>query len=84
MIGEYSGASNNPEIVTPQSLLQQIISSGNDELIDVMVQLGRQVIGAIEDKELAVSIGDDAIANSAARGNRRYYKQTGRPLITVG
>lgn len=84
MIGEYSGASNNPEIVAPQSLLQQIISSGNDELIDVMVQLGRQVIGAIEDKELAVSIGDDAIANSAARGNRRYYKQTGRPLITVG
>ena len=84
MIGEYSGASNNPEIVSPQSLLQQIISSGNDELIDVMVQLGRQVIGAIEDKELAVSIGDDAIANSAARGNRRYYKQTGRPLITVG
>ena len=84
MIGEYSGASNNPEIVAPQNLLQQIISSGNDELIDVMVQLGRQVIGAIEDKELAVSIGDDAIANSAARGNRRYYKQTGRPLITVG
>jgi hypothetical protein len=35
MLGEYSGARTNPEIATPQKLLEQIMTNKNDELIDV-------------------------------------------------
>lgn len=83
LIGEYAGASNNPEIVTPTNLLREIVAEGNSELASVYVQVGRQIISAIENKELQVSISDDAIANSAARGNRAYYKRTGKQLIGV-
>lgn len=35
VLGEYAGANSNPEIATPQSLLEEIINRGNDDLIDV-------------------------------------------------
>ena len=69
MLGEYSGASSNPEIAAPQKLLTEIINQGNDQLIDVFVQVGRQMIQAIEKQEMTVQIGDDVIAKSAHRGN---------------
>lgn len=81
MVGEYAGAMANPEIVTPQNLLRDIIDEGNTELANVYIQIGRQIISAIENKDLEVSIGDDAIAKSAARGNQAYYMRTGQQLI---
>ena len=81
MMGEYAGASNNPEIATPQKLLTEIIKSGNDELIDVIVQMCRQMISAIENQDMSVSIGDDVIARSANRGNQQYKNRTGKPLF---
>lgn len=41
MVGEYAGANNNPEIVAPKSMLEQIFNSSNSELVDVMLQLGQ-------------------------------------------
>jgi len=81
MMGEYPGAGNNPEIVTPQNLLKEIISAGNTELANVYIQVGRQIISAIEGVDLEVNIGDDTIAKSAARGNKAYYLRTGQQLI---
>ena len=81
MLGEYSGASSNPEIAAPQKLLTEIINQGNDQLIDVFVQVGRQMIQAIEKQEMTVQIGDDVIAKSAHRGNQQYKNRTGKPLF---
>ena len=81
MIGEYSGASHNPEIVAPQSVMRETIDAANAELASVYAQIGRQIIQAIEQKELEVSIGDTTIAKSAARGNRQYQLATGVSLF---
>ena len=81
MMGEYAGASNNPEIATPQKLLTQIINQGNNELADIMIQLTRQLISAIEKVDMEVKIGDDVIAKSANRGNQQYKNRTGKPLF---
>ena len=81
MMGEYAGASNNPEIATPQKLLTQIINQGNNELADIMIQLTRQLISAIEKLDMEVKIGDDVIAKSANRGNQQYKNRTGKPLF---
>ena len=81
MVGEYAGASNNPEIVTPQKLLQEIISANNDNIVNALIQQTRQLLGALEGIDFSVSIGDDVIAQSAQRGNKAYQRRTGKPLF---
>lgn len=81
MMGEYAGAYNNPEIVTPQSLLQEIIYASNSNIVDALIQQTRQLLVGLEQMNMEVCIGDDVIAQSAQRGNQAYKRRTGRPLI---
>lgn len=81
MVGEYAGASNNPEIVTPQSILKETIDASNGEVVSALYQMAQLVIAAINDVDINVSIGDDVIAQSAKRGNDDYRNRTGKPLL---
>lgn len=83
LAGEYPGAKNNPEVISPQSLMLETIQKANGDLVGAFASMTRQVIAAIEDKDLAVSIGDEAIARSAQRGNTAYRARTGKALLTV-
>lgn len=83
MMGEYAGVNSNPEIVTPQNLLQDMLESNNAKLVGSFAQMTQQVIAAIESVDMEVSIGDETIARSAAKGNNNYKAMTGRSLITV-
>ena len=57
------------------------LSKNNELLIDGFAQMTRQVISAINNVDMNVTIGDDIIAKSAARGNSNYQRMTGKPLI---
>lgn len=81
MVGEYAGADNNPEIVTPQSILKETIDASNGEVVSALYQMAQLVIAAINDVDMNVSIGDDVIAQSAKRGNDDYRNRTGKPLF---
>lgn len=81
LMGEYPGANNNPEIVAPQSILKETVISANGELANVFIQMSRQIVNAIENKEMDVRIGDDAIARSAARGNQNFRLATGKNIF---
>lgn len=81
LIGEYPGASRNPEIVTPQNLLTEIINKGNSDMVGALYQMCQQVITAINSLDMSVSIGDETIAQSAQRGNQAYKRRTGQPLF---
>lgn len=83
IMGEYSGAQSNPEIATPQKLMYDTMLSANGELVSSFAQMTRQVIAAIENKDMSVSIGDEQVARSAQRGNKAHYQRTGKALITV-
>lgn len=83
MVGEYAGAKSNPEIITPEDKMRQVFNEGNSALANIYVQVGRQIISAIENQNLSVQIGDEQIARSAGRGNRDYYNRTGSQLLTV-
>ena len=80
-LGEYPGARSNPEIAAPSSMLRDIVDNSNGELASVFAQVGRQIIAAIDQKDLEVSIGDTTIAKAAARGNRSWQLQTGNSLF---
>ena len=81
MVGEYAGADNNPEIITPQSILKETIDASNGEVVSALYQMAQLVIAAINDVDMNVSIGDDVIAQSAKRGNDDYRNRTGKPLL---
>lgn len=83
VMGEYPGARQNPEIATPQSLMYETIQRANGDLVSAFATMTRQVIAAIEDKDLTVSIGDEQIARSAQRGNTAYKSRTGKALLTI-
>ena len=82
-LGEYAGAKSNPEIATPQSLMYETVQRANGDLVTAFATMTRQVIAAIEDKDLNVSIGDEQIARSAQRGNTAYYNRTGKALLSI-
>lgn len=81
MMGEYPGASNNPEIVTPSNLLREIVAEGNGEMVNAFYQIAKEIITAIDNVDMDVRIGDDVIAHSAKRGNDGYKRRTGKPLF---
>ena len=81
MVGEYAGADNNPEIVTPQHILKETIDASNGEVVSALYQMAQLVIAAINDVDMNVFIGDDVIAQSAKRGNDAYRNRTGKPLF---
>ena len=83
MMGEYQNAGRNPEIVTPQNLLQDMLDTNNGKLVGAFAQMTSQIISAINNVDMEVKIGDDTIARSAARGNNSYKSMTGRSLISV-
>lgn len=83
VMGEYAGARQNPEIATPQSLMYETIQKANGDLVSAFATMTRQVIAAIENKDLEVKIGDEQIARSAQRGNSAYYSRTGKALLTI-
>ncbi len=61
--------------------LETAFRNGNSDIISTLIQTTQQLIQAIEDKDTSIAIGDDAIANAAARGNRNYKRRTGKALI---
>lgn len=81
MMGEYPGASSNPEIAAPQSVLQQVIANSNNNVVDALIQQTKQLLVALEGMNMSVSIGDEVIAQSAQRGNASYRRRTGKPLF---
>lgn len=82
MVGEYAGAKSNPEIVTPENIMAEVFSSQLEDLIPILTQQFTRVVSAIDNKDLDVRLGDDAIAASAQRGNKNYYRRTGQPLFS--
>lgn len=81
MMGEYAGASGNPEIVTPQNILRETFNESNVALVEALYQMCTQIVDAINNQELGVQIGDEVIASAAARGNNAYKQRTGAPLF---
>lgn len=67
--------------IDSQNKLETAFRNGNSDIISTLIQTTQQLIQAIEDKDTSIAIGDDAIANAAARGNRNYKRRTGKALF---
>ena len=67
--------------VERENKLEMALQNSNADVISTLVQITQQLISTIEDIDNSVTIGDDVIANAAARGNKNYKRRTGKPLF---
>ena len=81
MMGEYAGASRNPEIVTPQSILKETISSSNNDLIDAMLNATARLIKAISDSSVVIQGDSKGMFKAIKREADNYTYRTGKPAF---
>ena len=67
--------------VEEENKLQLALTHSNDNIISTLIQNTKQLLEAIEQKELFFAIGDEDIALSASRGNDAFKRRTGISLL---
>lgn len=80
MIGEYAGASSNPEVVAPLDKLQSMIGENNDDRI---VELLQQIIALIKAMKLNVNLGGKKWQSLLIDSLLDIYKQNGELPLPV-
>ena len=78
MMGEYAGAKTNPEIVTPQSILKETISSSNDELINALLGATGRIIKAINDSNVTLEGDAKGMFKIIKKEADNYTYRTGK------
>ena len=81
MMGEYAGAKTNPEIVTPQSILKETISSSNDELINALLSATARIIKAINDSNVTLEGDAKGMFKVIKKEADNYTYRTGKPAF---
>ena len=81
MMGEYAGAKTNPEIVTPQSILRETISSSNDELINALLSATARIIKAINDSNVTLEGDAKGMFKIIKKEADNYTYRTGKPAF---
>lgn len=80
MMGEYSGARNNPEIAAPQSLIEQTLAKAMAGYSSDMVQCFEALLKEIQELRqdvASIEIGDTVIGQATERYNRKQAIITG-------
>ncbi len=83
MVGEYSGASNNPEIVAPQSILKETMDDANLGLINAIYAIGNQISKTVEDKDGNVYIDGDNLTRKITKRQKEQQRYNSASLVTV-
>ena len=78
MMGEYSGASTNPEIVAPQDTLYGLMLEANTPLILAFAQKIDQVIEAIREIDPTIEIDGETVGKVAQKYRENQFKRTGK------
>lgn len=81
MVGEYSGATSNPEIVTPENLMRSVFLESMLPLMEAIVSGDNNVVNAIEDlanrpievngKRVSEAIYDDLKDTASRKGQEQ-------------
>lgn len=83
LMGEYAGASNNPEIVTPQSLMRETMEDANASLINAIFAIGNQISKSVDDKNMDVYMDTAKVTRRITKEQTAQKKQKGTSLVMV-
>lgn len=82
-VGEYAGANMNPEVIAPQSILQETMSESNMGVIDALYVMSSKICKAIEQNRAVVNVGGKQLADDVTRQQNDRAKITGKSILTV-
>jgi phage-related protein len=80
--GEYPGASSNPEIVSPRSIMSETFNESIWPLIDTMVEYGEKLLNAIDQKDTNVYIDKTKISREIRPTLKKLDKYRGKSLVS--
>ena len=84
MAGEYSGASANPEIVTPQNIMRETMVDANEEMAVAIVTAIQALQRTVEEKDQNVYITESDVGRAAAHYGQQQRRRTGKnPFATA-
>ncbi len=83
LMGEYTGASNNPEIVTPQSLMRETMEDANASIINAIFAIGNQISKSVDDKNMDVYMDIAKVTRRITKEQTAQKKQMGTSLVMV-
>ena len=83
LMGEYTGASNNPEIVTPQSLMRETMEDANASLINAIFAIGNQISKSVDDKNMDIYMDTAKVTRRITKEQTAQKKQMGTSLVMV-
>lgn len=79
LVGEYPGAGNNPEIVAPQSTIEESVVAANGELVGAMLQMTQMMIAAFrEGQNVSLQIDGKEVGKASAKYMRDEERRTGK------
>lgn len=83
LIGEYPGASTNPEIVSPQNILYETVAEANAPLATAILSGLQRVEKAVREKDTTIEIEGEAIGKTSVKYIRNEEYRTGRnPVLS--
>lgn len=68
-VGEYPNASSDPEIVTPQHIIQETVDESNEAVVSVIVTMAEKIIEAINEKETTLELDGDKVTKNVNKRN---------------
>ena len=83
LMGEYAGASNNPEIVTPQSLMRETMEDANASIINAIFTIGNQISKSVDDKNMDIYMDTAKVTRRITKEQTAQKKQMGTSLVMV-
>ena len=83
LMGEYAGASNNPEIVTPQSLMRETMEDANSSVINAIFAIGNQISKSVDEKNMDIYMDTAKVTRRITKEQTAQKKQMGTSLVMV-
>lgn len=81
MVGEYSGAATNPEIVAPQSIMQETFLDAVWPLVDAVLEGTDNVVRAINEKDASVYLDSTELSSRLYGPLNRERTRRGNAVI---
>ena len=81
--GEYANARNNPEIVSPQSIMKETMESANNAVVNAVYSIGNQISKAVEDKDSNVYIDGDKMTKKITSRQKELARYGSSSLVMV-
>ena len=78
MVGEYSNASSNPEIITPENKMRQIIMETSLPLIQSVLNGNKELANAIKNRPIILNVDGNKLAETTYGAYEHTAKRLGK------